>query len=468
MTDAVCYGYARAFLDYLRETRQFGAGAPVALAGDYRDSTGRILAACAQAARDCDHEPLYCGRIPAPALAAHGFAREIPSMMVTGSHIPDDRNGIKFNLPRGEILKDDEAGIARQQVVVPPGLFDERGAFVDGPPALPPCTDVARHAYRQRYLDFFPADCLAGLRIGLYEHSTVAREVLFEILRGLGAEVTRLGFSHSFVPVDTEAIRPEDQELARTWCATGQFDALVSADGDGDRPLLADASGGWLRGDVVGVLCARALGAEALATPVSCNTVVDRLGSFACVRRTRIGSPYVIQGMQALMAAGYRPVAGYEANGGFLIGSRIERHDRLLTALPTRDAAIVAVAVLADAKARGLSLAELCNELPPRFTDSDRLKDFPSELSGERLSAFNTGDARSDCQAFNAEFAAQFPPAVVIDHTDGVRATLSNGEILHLRQSGNAPELRAYTEADTPERARQMTQSCLALLQGWR
>jgi phosphomannomutase len=32
--------------------------------------------------------------------------------MVTGSHIPDDRNGIKFYRPAGEMLKDDEAGCA--------------------------------------------------------------------------------------------------------------------------------------------------------------------------------------------------------------------------------------------------------------------------------------------------------------------------------------------------------------------
>ncbi|MCB0384946.1 MAG: hypothetical protein KDD43_06105, partial [Bdellovibrionales bacterium] len=30
------------------------------------------------------------------------------TIMVTGSHIPDDRNGIKFNLSDGEILKHDE------------------------------------------------------------------------------------------------------------------------------------------------------------------------------------------------------------------------------------------------------------------------------------------------------------------------------------------------------------------------
>ncbi|MCF7994616.1 MAG: hypothetical protein K9L88_07235, partial [Chromatiaceae bacterium] len=44
----------------------------------------------------------------------------------------------------------------------------------------------------------------------------------------------------------------------------------------------------------------------------------------------------------------------------------------------------------------------------------------------------------------------------------------ASGDILHLRPSGNAPELRAYTEADSPERARDLNQRCLAILEGWR
>jgi phosphomannomutase len=37
---------------------------------------------------------------------------------------------------------------------------------------------------------------------------------------------------------------------------------------------------------------------------------------------------------------------------------------------------------------------------------------------------------------------------------DGVRMLFASGEILHVRASGNAPELRCYVEADTEERAR--------------
>ncbi|MBK1701998.1 phosphomannomutase [Thiococcus pfennigii] len=469
MTDRVCWTYTLGFLQYLRACGRIGAAGEVGLAGDLRPSSGRILAACTAAVTAMGLRPRYFGRIPSPALAAFGIAAGIPTMMVTGSHIPDDRNGIKFNRPDGEILKDDEAGIRAQRVEVPPGMFTPAGAFVPGRGSdLPPHDGAALDAYVARYLGFFPRDCLAGVRVGLYEHSTVAREPLLAILTGLGAEVARLGRSEAFIPVDTEAVRPEDVALAREWAADGRFDALVSADGDGDRPLVADAQGHWLRGDVAGILCARALGAVGVVTPVSSNTALERCGWFARVVRTRIGSPYVIAGMAELGAEGLAPIVGYEANGGFLTATDIVADDRRLPALPTRDAAIVAVTLLAAGPGRGRPLSALVGNLPARFTDSDRLKDFPTEISRARLAALMTGDGERDRQAVAGLFAGDFGPVAALDSTDGLRITFASGAIAHLRPSGNAPELRAYTEADSPQAAQAMTRRCLEILAGWR
>jgi phosphomannomutase len=411
--------------------------------------------------------PRYFGEIPTPALAAYGIAHGMPTLMVTGSHIPDDRNGIKFNLPTGEILKDDEEGIRAQCVDLPGAAFDADGKFRTAP-GLPAKEDAALAAYVSRYLDFFPAGCLVGVRVGVYQHSSVARDVFGTILSGLGAEVTALGRSDRFIPVDTEAIRPEDVDLARDWAADGGFDALVSTDGDGDRPLVSDELGRWLRGDIAGILCARELCARGVVTPVSSNTALERSGWFDAVLRTRIGSPYVIAGMQSLSADGVSPVVGYEANGGFLTNSDIARDGRRLPALPTRDAVIVALTILAAARRRGLPVSALGAELPPRVTYSDRIKDFPTELSQERLGAFRSDDDAANRRALTDVFGAAFGPVASVDHTDGVRVTFGSGEIAHLRPSGNAPELRAYTEADSVERAREMNAICLDILRGWR
>jgi phosphomannomutase len=57
--------------------------------------------------------------------------------------------------------------------------------------------------------------------------------------------------------------------------------------------------------------------------------------------------------------------------------------------------------------------------------------------------------------------APQSGDAVAIDTTDGLRMTFSSGDIVHLRPSGNAPELRCYAESASIESASQLCRSCL-------
>lgn len=461
MTDQVCYAYTTGFLQFLVEDGVWAGGERVALAGDLRPSTPRILAACVQAVRDLGGEPVFCGYVPTPALAHWAFAEGIPSLMVTGSHIPDDRNGIKFYRPRGEILKDDEPGITRQTVDLGRASWTPAGLF-ETPPPLPAITDI-RAGYVDRYVRYFGAAALRGRRIGVYQHSAVGRDLLVEILTALGAQVTPLGRSAIFVPVDTEAVRPEDVALARGWAAEHGFDALASTDGDSDRPLLADHTGEWLRGDVLGVLCARQLGAHAVVTPVSSNTLVEQCGAFAEVHRTRIGSPYVIAQMNAALAASAGMVCGYEANGGFLLANTIGAAGQELTALPTRDAVLPIIAALVAAGPG--SLRDLLDSLPARVTYSDRIEAFAPERR-DRLMAWLVPAPGSPATAeLDASFAPMAgAPLSGVDLTDGVRMTFANNRIIHLRGSGNAPELRCYSEAEDAASARRLNEGGLAFV----
>ena len=466
MTDAVCFAYAAGFLQHMASLGEFSPGMQVALAGDLRPSTPRILAACAAAIEAQGGVPLFCGYVPSPALALHAFSLKIPSLMVTGSHIPDDRNGIKFNRVAGEVLKPDEAGMKAQQIDLRTGDFDEAGALRQ-PKALPAAVDVTG-AYIQRYVDFFGAGALSGMRVGVYQHSAVGRDILVTLCEALGAEVKVLGRSATFIPVDTEAVRPEDVALARQWAAEYRLDAILSTDGDSDRPLIADERGEWLRGDVLGILCARHLNAQCVATPVSSNTALEKSGWFAHTARTRIGSPYVIEAMESALAQGRQGVCGYEANGGFLLMSPMQVAGRELAALPTRDAVLPMLAVLASARAKACTVSALLGALPARFTCSDRIQNFPTALSQERLAALQSGSKAEQRQAFEQVFGEVSGTVTGLDATDGLRATFANEEVIHLRPSGNAPELRCYTEAATAARAAQINAAALSVLAGWR
>ncbi len=441
LTDAVCYAYAQAFL------HSAAAGSPRIVVGhDLRPSSPRIAAACAQAIRDAGREAIFVGALPTPALAyccaLHGAA----GIVVTGSHIPFDRNGIKFYRADGEIDKADEQAILDTEVAVPDALSPSPLSAVD---------TAALDAYVARYTDFFGIGALAGTRVALYEHSSVARDVLRTVFEHLGAEVLSLGRTDTFVPIDTEAVRAEDIAQAHAWAQAHRFDAIVSTDGDADRPLIGDETGTWLRGDVVGILCAQYLQADVVVTPVSSNTAVEKCGAFRQVVRTRIGSPYVIAGMDAQRGAGR--VVGYEANGGFLLGSDVERGGARLKALPTRDSLLPMLALLAMARAHGCRVSQLADALPRRFTASDRIQNVPTEFSRALIARLQ--QAPGEAAALMAPDAGA---VTAIDTTDGLRVHFATGAIVHLRPSGNAPELRCYAEADDESRARALCDACLA------
>ena len=70
MTDRVCFAYTQAFLQHLANIGQFEPGRHVAIAGDLRPSSPRIMAVCAAAVRHMGGEVDNCGFVPSPAVAA--------------------------------------------------------------------------------------------------------------------------------------------------------------------------------------------------------------------------------------------------------------------------------------------------------------------------------------------------------------------------------------------------------------
>jgi phosphomannomutase len=233
-----------------------------------------------------------------------------------------------------------------------------------------------------------------------------------------------------------------------------QFDAILSTDGDADRPLIGDENGQWFRGDIIGILCAKYLKADTVVTPVSSNTALELCGTFKNAVRTKIGSPFVIAGME--QASTQSIVIGYEANGGFLLGSDITRNNQTLKALPTRDAVLPMLALLCMAREQGVALSKLNQNLPKRFTASDRLQNFSIEKSKDIL-----GNLSCNLDITAKLLAPDAGDIVEVNQMDGLRLTFANGDIVHLRPSGNAPELRCYTEAATEARAKQLCESTL-------
>lgn len=508
LTANVCGAFTANYITVMREFFEFDQ---LAIAIDNRPSSYAMAQACAQICAQLNIRVIYYGVIPTPALAYSAMQDKTPAIMVTGSHIPFDRNGLKFYRPDGEITKQDELSIVTRNT-----LFEPVTCLPDLKISK---TSIER--YILRYTGLFEENnsakpdslILAGKRIGIYEHSSAGRDIYRKIFKQLGATVISLGRSNEFVPIDTEAVSADDTRRAIEWVNEYQLDALFSTDGDGDRPLLADEQGEWLRGDILGLLCAKALNIEVLAVPINCNTAIELSGAFNHVIRTKIGSPYVIEALNGIgkgeankglntdslseaqsansalhdrqstlegavcnkKGTTQAHVAGFEANGGFLLGSTLYYNGKQLQALPTRDALLPALIVLADATAKRLPLSALVAALPKRYTCSDRLKNIPALLSQQLLKG-----AKQNPQAFLKKLGTSIPQRtntpmneesnsaelsnIKLNTLDGLRMYFNDKEYVHIRPSGNAPELRCYVEARSKQRAQNLLSTVIKSL----
>ena len=504
MTDMECYINTTGFIRFLEERGEIGkANKDIALGGDLRSSTPRIMLAVAQAIESSGYRVFSCGNVPAPTLLYYAMCKDIPGIMVTGSHIPDDRNGIKFTKRTGEVLKADEADILRNverarteeyEKTLQESLFGEDCMFKEER-NLPEAEFEANaiDTYVRRYLDVFKDKPLSNKKIVLYQHSAVGRDIVQNIFEGLGADVVPIGRSDEFVPVDTEKVSIDTIALLREAAVKHDPFAIISTDGDSDRPLLADENGRFLPGDKLGALVSIFLGPDFAAIPISANdAVVSSLEQKGIrVIQTRIGSPYVVDAMDCELEENPdSKVVSWESNGGFLLGSDWNIEDNNLRSLPTRDAVLPLVSVLLLAVNEGQTVSELVtSKLPNRYTHADVIDDktpgceiYTAEMGSaiiEMLSPVNTDITSADftekgiktegadCDTDSSKnliwikeklgncFTKErgFADIVSINFIDGIRIVFSNNDVAHLRPSGNAPEFRIYATADTQEAA---------------
>jgi phosphomannomutase len=514
ITDLEAYINVKGALRYLLGSGDIRGGGSVVLAGDLRPSTERIMRACGQAIVDSGCAIENAGKIPTPALILHAVATGRAGVMVTGSHIPFDRNGIKLSKSAGEILKSDESGITREVEHVRLEEYGQTAAssafapsgMLKRSPELSPVDRAAEQRYVRRYTACFAPAGLKGLRVLVYEHSAVGRELLGHILRELGAEVVAAGRAETFIPIDTENVTGELLErlqgLVTDNAGGRRIDALVSTDGDSDRPLVAavtptgnaDSLGGRVRflpGDRLGIVVAEYLRSEAVAVPISANDAVERRMSERGVllEKTKIGSPYVIAAMAEIARSGaHERIVGWEANGGFLVGSAIAIGGQVMGALPTRDATLPILANLFAAVEQRVGLSALWDRLPARYGCAGLIDDVPVAVSrsisarlippgnvieveldtaGQVRDRTRPGIAPAALAAPEADLwrerketlARFFTPALGFDDIvrinvlDGVRIYFKSGDVAHIRPSGNAPQLRIYANSGSQARA---------------
>jgi phosphomannomutase len=154
--------------------------------------------------------------------------------------------------------------------------------------------------------------------------------------------------------------------------------------------------------------------------------------------------------MGEALAGSYERVVGFEANGGFLTASDLMMHDALLPALPTRDALLPILCLLAVVAERREPVSAVVAGLGLPVSLSDRVADYDTKR-GQTLDA-----ALSSDDAFAARFLDGLGSIAGRATVDGAQFFFEDGAMVHFRPSGNAPEMRCYAEAVDAERARRL------------
>lgn len=451
-TDQQVYLLVSAFLKY---ADTLNISTAVATGRDLRESSPKMLVAVHQAVSDHGKTILACGQVPTPCLAFYSQEKKALAVMVTGSHIPADRNGVKFYLETGETLKHDDQAIFNSYLKLKDEnykgeLFNPDGSFkTKASTEIKDTSKECQILFTERYTRFFKGMDLSTYRVLFYEHSSVARDLIPPILEKLGAKITCLGRSDVFIPVDTEAV--DSLAQFQKWMGEHKADALVSTDGDGDRPLVVDNQGQIIQGDKLGMITSLFLGIEAVALPISCNSGISELKQLKETVFTKIGSPFVVAALDELSKK-HSIVAGFEANGGYILKSKIMKNVEELKSLPTRDSVLPIVAMLALCAKEKVTPAELTQKLPQTYTSSVLVKNCPIETSAKILEK-----VKSNTESTIQTILGGSVQTASVNTLDGVRITSNTGEVVHFRPSGNAPEFRCYVESKNQTRADQVS-----------
>jgi phosphoglucosamine mutase len=354
------------------------------------------------------------GVVPTPAVAfltADTAARM--GVVISASHNPPEYNGIKLFSADGTKFPD-EVEVEMERLVE-----TGEGARPEGA-ALGRVADSMQAA--ERYLEHLvtaAGGTLGGMRVVIDCANGAAYRLGPEVLTRLGAEVYAINDEPdgANINVGCGATHPEAiTEAVRRFRA----DAGVSHDGDADRAILSDADGNVIDGDQIlaaGAIAYKQDGRLAHNTVVS--TVMANLGFRKTmaeegidVVETQVGDRYVLEEMLRRGA-----MLGGEQSGHIIFRDQATTGDGLLTA----------AWFLAEARRRGVTVAELASTTPR----------YPQVLQNVPVSDHASLD---DAEAvWKAARAAE-------------EALGARGRVL-VRASGTEPLIRVMVEAETEEEA---------------
>lgn len=368
--------------------------------------------------------------VPTPALSwtVARDGRAVGGLMITGSHSPNDYQGIKVRVADGGVGSPEMYEELDQ-------LIDPRPSDVRGP--------IERSDFLLPYFDHLytmvdsEAIARAGLKVVYDPLYGSASGYFANLLRTMGVEVVEL-HGEADEDVDTshpEPIEPWVDDCEQSVLACGACAGLVN-DGDGDRVGAVDEHGRFIGSQkvisiVLGHLCLnRGMQGRAVLN-ISSSTLTRRVAkALGCKLSIK---PVGFQHIYREMLKKDVLLGGGEA-GGIGIAEHMPERDGLLTNLLLCEAMAVT----------GKTLGELVDLL------EDKYGRYYYARRDLRLDPEVIETLRTMLPGLNPPTVAGHVP-VSVSHMDGLRLEFNDESWLLLRPSGTEPVVRIYAEASSIE-----------------
>lgn len=370
------------------------------------------------------------GVIPTPALQAYAADEEVPAVMITASHNPPEYNGVKLIGRDGT-----ELSVSELETVEETFLSEANGSCSWKKTGAEHRIETADSRYIEGVLEAVDGEKIADadLTVALDPGHGAAALTSPRIFRELGCRVITVNAQPDgrFPGRDPEPVESNLTDLGRL-VATSDADLGIAHDGDGDRAIFFDETGGYIEGDAALAALASAELAPEHATVAAVNVsqrlvdVCERTG--AALELTPIGSTYITSRIQQLHDEGIRvPVAG-EGNGGIYFPE---------------------YSLARDGGYIGARFLELVAERPA----SEVVEPFGGYHNIRLKLAYASREERK--AMLDAVESVSVAADVDRATTDGVRLDYGDGWVL-ARPSGTEPVIRVYAEAREEQRAEEL------------
>ncbi|MFK7803052.1 MAG: NTP transferase domain-containing protein [Anaerolineae bacterium] len=384
--------------------------------------------------------------VPTPLVTyATDLKNAVYGLVFTASHNPPEWNGLKVFHHDGSLLLTDETNRIETEAN---GIQPDAIVKLELDLALQ--AGIAQYAdFTNEYVDAVEKHIVlaaireANLHIVLDPMYGTGQGTLNTVLTEARCRVTTIHGRHD--PLFGGRSPAPDLGTLGMLIATvkdGDYDLGMAMDGDADRIAIVDELGEFIHiNDLLLLLYYYLHEVKGMRGGVVRNLatthLLDRLAAHFGEKsiETPVGFKHIVQGMQS-----HNALLGGESSGGLTIRGHILGKDGIF-------ASALIVEMLAVTNKKVSELRQIVYEITGRLYTQETNFPATSEMKvivPQRL------------QAKPVTQIGQYP-VVDISYEDGTKFRLKNDNWLLLRFSGTEPVLRIFAEADTPEKAAELT-----------